>query len=176
MSLLLFILLVASSTIMGMGNGPAMVPFFQSDLVDGRAILTLEQMLYALAIAQVTPGQMNLFVTAIGYMLFGVPGALLATLFMILPAYSVLPLMHGYDRLRSRPRIRGLMRGLTCASVGLILAATVSLGRCSLSHPIGWVAFVITLVMSRLVKWKPFPSLVGASCAAMLLLMCWSHS
>jgi chromate transporter len=172
MSLLAFAALVLAFTTMGMGNGPAMIPFFQRSLVEEQQVLTVEQMLFALAISQVTPGQGNLFVTSIGYMLFGLPGALLSTAVLVLPAYTVLPLMRGYERIKQNKVMRGLVRGMTCASVGLILAATVELGRSSLTQPVGWAAFVLTLGLTQVVKWRPLPSLVTASCAGMLLLIC----
>lgn len=175
MTLVVFALLVVAFTTMGMGNGPAMLPFFQHNLVDEQQVLTTEQMLFALAISQITPGQANLFVTAIGYMLFGLPGALLGTLVMVLPAYTVLPLMRGYERIKNMQAMRGLMRGLTCASVGLIMAASVELGRSSLTHSVGVAAFVLTLVLARWGKWKPLPSLITASCAGMVLLVCWGR-
>jgi chromate transporter len=171
-TLIAFAGLVFAFTTMGMGNGPAMIPFFQQSMVEQHQVVTVEQMLFALAISQVTPGQANLFVTALGYMLFGLPGALLATVVLVLPAYSVLPLMRGYERIKRFGAMHRLMQGLTCASVGLILAATVELGRSSLTHPVGWLAFFLTLVLARVVKWRPLPSLAAASCAGMLLLVC----
>jgi chromate transporter len=174
-SLIAFAALVLAFTTTGMGNGPAMIPFFQQSMVEDQQVLSAAQMLFALAIAQITPGQANLFVTSLGYMLFGLPGALLGTVVLVLPAYSVLPLMRGYNRIKNCRAIAGMMRGLTCASVGLILAATVELGRAALVHPIGLAAFAMTLGLSQVVKWKPLPSLVTASCAGMLLLLYAGH-
>jgi chromate transporter len=173
MMLLPFLLLVLIFTIMAFGNGPAMLPLFQKTLVEDQGILSVEQMLYAFAISQVTPGQANLFVTSIGFMLFGLGGALLATLAMVSPAYLMLPLMRGYERVRSLALVRRFTRGLTSASVGLILAATVQIGRSSLTQPIGWFAFVLTLALCRLVRWKPLPSLLTASATGMVLLTIW---
>jgi chromate transporter len=127
-------------------------------------------MLFAFAISQVTPGQANLFVTSIGFMLFGVGGALVATAAMVLPAYAMLPLMRGYDRIRDFAVVRRFARGLTAASVGLIVAATVEIGRSCLTHGVAWLAFLLTLSLTRVVRWKPLPSLVAASGAGMLLL------
>jgi chromate transporter len=175
MTLIAFAILVFTFTVMAFGNGPAMLPLFQKGLVEEQGILSVEQMLYAFAISQVTPGQANLFVTSVGFMLFGLGGALLATLALVAPAYFMLPLMHGYERVRKWVVVRRFTRGLTSASVGLILAATVQIGQTSLTHPIGWVAFLLTLGFSRLVKWKPLPSLLAASCTGMILVTVWKH-
>ncbi len=168
-------LLVIAFTLMALGNGPAMLPFFQQSLIGEHRLLTTEQLVYAFAISQVTPGQANLFVTSIGYMLYGVNGALLSTAMMVLPAYLVLPLMGGYNRLKNSPLIRSWVRGMTTASIGLIWAATVEIASASLRQPIGWVAFLGTLALTRVGRWKPLPSLVTASSATMLLLMLGKH-
>ena len=89
------------------GNGPTMVPLLQRSLVEARQVIDVDQLLYAFAIARVVPGQANVYVAAIGWMLFGLPGALLATLAIQLPGYLMLPLLRGYERLRRRRPLEG---------------------------------------------------------------------
>src|SRR3712207_8122653 len=47
----------------------------QARFVEEERLLTLDQLLYAFAIARVTPGPANVYVAAIGYFLHGLPGA-----------------------------------------------------------------------------------------------------
>jgi chromate transporter len=108
---------------MTFGNGPGMVPLLQGDLVDRRGVLSSEQLLYAFTIARVTPGQANTYVAAIGYMLYGLAGALATTAAIQLPGYLMLPLLWGYQRLGAVRLVPAFTRGLTVASVGLIFAA-----------------------------------------------------
>ena len=56
------------------GNGTVMAAILQQSLVERAHVLTNDQLLYAFALARVTPGQANLYVASIGYMLFGLPG------------------------------------------------------------------------------------------------------
>ena len=119
------------------GNGPVMVPLLQADLVEGRGVLSSDQLLYGFTIARITPGQANTYVAAIGYMLHGLVGALACTVAIVLPGYLMLPLLWGYQRLRGVHLIPAFTRGLTIASVGLIFAATLSIGRATLT---GWVS------------------------------------
>ena len=116
-----------------------------------------------------TPGQTNLYVASLGYMLFGLAGAFLAVVALILPAYAILPLVHGYERWSRRPLVRNFIRGLTSASVGLIFAATVAIGRQALVHPVAWVVLVLTGVLTYLLRWPPLLSLLAASGAGTLL-------
>jgi chromate transporter len=169
MSLWKLALLIALFNLMTFGNGPVMIPLLQTHLVDGARVLTQDQLLYAFTIARVTPGQANFYVASIGYMLYGMPGALVATLAIILPGYIVIPLLGGLEHLRGSRWIKGFTNGLTVTSVGLILAAVVQIARGTLTQPIAWVVLLATLVMTQLLKWNIFVALAGASSLGLLL-------
>ena len=169
MSLWRLTLLIALFNLMTFGNGPVMIPLLQAHLVDGARVLTQDQLLYAFTIARVTPGQANFYIASIGYMLYGMPGAIVATLAIILPAYIMIPLLRGFEYLRHSRWIDGLTKGLTVTSVGLILAAVVQIARGTLSQPIAWVVLLATLIMTQLLKWNIFVALAGASSLGLLL-------
>ena len=172
MSLVDFLLRVFGFNALALGNGPIMVPFFRKSLVEEHGVLTIEQLLFAFALAQVTPGQGNLYVGSLGYMLYGIPGAILATLVIVVPGYTMLPLIRFYERIRNVDGVRRFMRGLTSASVGVILAATVEIGRHALTQPASWVAFLLTLGLAHLLKWNALLSLLTASGAGLALKLC----
>jgi chromate transporter len=133
-------------------------------------VLSTDQLLYAFTIARVTPGQANTYVAAIGYMLYGLPGALATTAAIQLPGYLMLPLLWGYQRLRAVRLVPAFTRGLTVASVGLIFAATLSIGRSTLT---GWVSvavFAAALAMTQLLRWNP---LVVLAVSALLGTGAW---
>jgi len=169
MSLPQLILLIFTFNLLTFGNGPAMIPMLQADLVDRTQVLSIEQLLYAFAIARVTPGQANVYVASIGYFLFGVVGAVLATLAIQLPGYLMLPFMKIYEKMRSNAWVERFTRGLTVASVGLIFAATLSIGIKTLVEPVTWVVFAATLLMIVLLKWNQMLSLLLASLLGILL-------
>jgi len=169
MSLWKLALLIALFNLMTFGNGPVMVPLLQTHLVEGARILTEDQLLYAFTIARVTPGQANFYVVSIGYMLYGIAGAIVATLAIILPGYIMIPLLHGYEHLRDSRWINGFTKGLTVTSVGLILAAVVQIARAELTQPIAWVVLLATLVMTQLLKWNILVALVAVTCLGLLL-------
>src|SRR6266403_5485662 len=100
MSLWKVALLIALFNLMTFGNGPVMIPLLQTHLVGGAGVITQDQLLYAFTIARVTPGQANLYVASIGYMLYGTPGAILTTLAIVLPGYVMIPFIKGYEHLR----------------------------------------------------------------------------
>jgi chromate transporter len=169
MSLWKLALLIALFNLMTFGNGPVMIPLLQTHLVNGAGVLTEDQLLYAFTIARVTPGQANFYVASIGYMLYGMPGAVLATLAIMLPGYAMIPLLNGYEHLRYSTWIKGFTKGLTVTSVGLILAAVVQIARGALTQPIAWVVLLATLVMTQLLKWNILVALAVACCLGLLL-------
>ena len=163
MSLGEFLLLVLAFNTLALGNGPVMIPLFRRGLVEERGALSLDQLLYAFAVAQVTPGQANIYVASLGYMLHGFAGALLAVLVMVLPGYTMLPLLHGFEAVRDAPLVRGFSRGLAAVSVGLIFAATVEIGREALTSPASWAVLAVTLTLAWGLRWRSLPSLAVGS-------------
>ncbi len=140
---------------MTFGNGPGMVPLLEEDLVEDRQVLDVDQLLYAFTLARVTPGQANTYVAAVGYMLHGVVGALATTAAIVLPAYLVLPLVFGYQRIAALRFVPAFTHGLTVASVGLIFAAVVDLARGTLTTWVSLVVFACALAMGQLLRWNP---------------------
>jgi chromate transporter len=163
MSLFTLTSLIFLFNLLTFGNGPAMIPLLQEELVEKTGVLSIDQLLYAFAIARVTPGQANVYVASIGYFLFGILGAVMATLVIQLPGYMMLPFMTFYERARSMRWVGGFTHGLTVASVGLIFAATLSIGLRTLNGPIAWIVFAMTLGMMTLLKWSQMLSLLVAS-------------
>jgi chromate transporter len=161
--------LVFTFNLMTFGNGPVMVPLLQQSLVQERGVLTIDQLLYAFAVARVTPGQANVYVASIGYMLFGWLGALACAAALVLPGYAMLPLLGGYQRFRQAARVRGFVKGLTATSVGLILAATIEIGHSTLATPTAWIVCAATLAMVHGLKWNPILCLAVASALGLVL-------
>jgi len=159
MSLPYLVLLVFLFNLQTFGNGPTMIPMLQAGLVEGAGVLSQDQLLYAFTIARVTPGQANVYVASIGYMLFGLAGALLTTLAIQLPGYLMLPAMLAYDHLKDARIVGFFTRGLTATSVGLILATVVGIGRESLTSWIAGVVFAVTLLLAQVWKLNIFLSL-----------------
>jgi chromate transport protein ChrA len=112
------------------GSGYVLLAFLQADLVNRLHWLTQAQLLDAVAIGQVTPGPVFTTATFIGYMLAGVPGAVVATVGIFLPGFLFVaasrPLI---------PRIRGskiagaFLDGVNVGAVALMIAVSLQLGR-----------------------------------------------
>lgn len=111
------------------GSGYVLVAFLRADLVERLGWLTERQLLDAIAVGQATPGPLFTTATFVGYVLAGVPGAVVATVAIFLPAFALIALLGPLlPRLAARPPVRAVLDGVRAASVGLIGAVTVVLG------------------------------------------------
>jgi chromate transporter len=125
-----------------------LLAFMRADFVTRLGWLTDQQLIDAIAIGQVTPGPVFTTATFVGFLLGGFPGALLATLGIFLPAFVFVavsnPLM---PRLRSSPWVSSLLDGVNIASLGLMGAVMVELGRVSLVDPLTIVIAAVSVVL-----------------------------
>lgn len=169
MTLIELVSVIFTMNLLTFGGGATMVPLLQTELVDKRKAITLDQLLYAFAIARATPGQANMYVAAVGYMMFGLVGAGATILSIILPSFVVLPLLKGYRRINGSSRVQGFTKGLTISSIGLILATTLNIGRSSLTGPLSWLVFGTSLVMIRVLKLNALIAIMLASLLGVLL-------
>ena len=84
-----------------------------------------------IAVSESTPGPFAVnMATFVGSKVGGVPGALCATLGVVLPSFVIiLAVARCYDAFRKNRIVKGCMSGLKPAVVGLIAAAVISVGR-----------------------------------------------
>ncbi len=130
------------------GSGYVLLAFLHADFVNGLGWLTGKQLVDAIAIGQVTPGPVFTTATFIGYLLGGVPGALVATLGIFLPSFIFVavsgPLI---TRLRSSLWAGKMLDGVNVASLGLMAGVTLQLAQVALIDPYTIAIALISLVL-----------------------------
>lgn len=111
------------------GGGAAMMPFIQQEAVSKWGF-TAEEIINFIAISESTPGPFAVNIaTYVGAEKGGFFGAVCATLGLVLPSFIIILIIAKcYDKFKSNKVVAGAMTGLRPASVGLIAAATVSIG------------------------------------------------
>lgn len=135
------------------GSGYVLLAFLRSDFVVNLGWLTDQQLIDAVAIGQVTPGPVFTTATFIGYVLAGVPGALLATLGIFLPSFVFVALSSPLiPKLRNSKFFSVLLDGINAVSLGLMAAVLVQLGQASLIDPLTIIIGVISAVL--LIKYR----------------------
>ena len=119
------------------GSGYVLLAFLRGDLVERLGWLTDAQLLDAVAIGQVTPGPLFTSATFIGFVLAGVPGAVIASIAIFLPAFVFVALIGPIaDRVRTRPMTAALLDGVNAAAIGLMAAVSVQLGVSAIRDPL----------------------------------------
>ena len=151
------------------GNGPVMLPLFDQSLVQNLHALSREELLYAYSIARVTPGQINIYIVAIGYLIHGASGAFFSLLALVIPGYLILPMMHGYHKVKEIEFFQHLIKGITVVSIGLMISATASIGQTVLTSLIPWIVFITVILLTKVVKVNGFLSFALASLLGVIL-------
>jgi chromate transporter len=133
------------------GSGYVLLAFLRNDLVTGTAWLTDQQLLDAIAIGQFTPGPVFTTATIIGYVLAGVPGAIVATIGIFLPSFCFVALLARIiPYLRKSTWTAAFLDGVNVAALGLMAGVTWQLGRAAIIDlPTGLIALVAGFVLFR---------------------------
>jgi chromate transporter len=136
------------------GSGYVLFAFLQSDFVEDLGWLTQQQLLDAVAIGQLTPGPLFTTATFIGYLVLGVPGALVATVGIFLPSFVFVtvtgPLI---PRMRRSRWLGAALDGVNVAAIALMVHVTWLLGLDAIVDVPTAVIAVVCLVL--LLVWKP---------------------
>jgi len=118
------------------GSGYVLLAFLRDDFVLRLGWLNDQQIIDAIAVGQVTPGPLLTSATFIGFILGGIPGAVLATIGIFLPSFILVAITNPFiPRMRKSPWLGALLDGVIAASMGLMAAVTLQLAKASLVDP-----------------------------------------
>lgn len=133
------------------GSGYVLLAFLRSEFVLNLGWLTDQQIIDAVAIGQVTPGPVSTAATFLGYILGGIPGALLATLGMFLPSFLIVILTKPFiPRMRESKFFGAFLDGVNAGSLGLM---TVVAWQLALAAFVDIPAIILGLISLVLVVW-----------------------
>lgn len=132
------------------GSGYVLLAFLRNDLVVNYGWLTDQQLLDAIAVGQFTPGPVFTTATFVGYMLAGVPGAVVATIGIFLPSFCFVALLARLmPYLRKAAWTAAFLDGVNVAALGLMAGVTWQLGRAALIDP-------LTIGLAGIAAWLLF--------------------
>ena len=130
------------------GSGYVLLAFLRADLVERLGWLTNAQLLDAIAVGQITPGPVFTTATFIGYDLGGMPGAVIATVGIFLPAFVFVALSAPLVPALRRSRVAGaVLDGVNVASLALMASVTVTLARDTLVDVVGIGIAIVSVVL-----------------------------
>jgi chromate transporter len=158
------------------GSGLAIVPFLYGGVVKEYGWLNDHEFLDAVAVAMITPGPVVITVGFIGYLVAGLPGALLAAMGTFLPCYlfTIIPAPY-FKKHGKRPGIVAFVEGVTAAAVGAIAGAVIVLGRRTIFGegytPDLFKVLLLAATIGLLLKFKKLPEPVIVLGAALVGLV-----
>jgi chromate transporter len=146
------------------GSGLVIVPFLKTEVVDHYHWLTNRQFLDSVAIGMISPGPVVITATFVGFVVGGVTGALAATAGIFAPSVLFVlcatPLLLRY---RHSARLRGFIRGIGTAVVGVLAGTTFLIARTAIGDALTIaLALVAFAVLHRWPRF-PEPAVIGAA-------------
>ncbi len=113
----------------GFGGGYAMLSLIQFEVVDHFAWMSITEFSDMLAVSQMTPGPVSInTATYVGFMVAGIPGAVVATVSLCLPSVAMMYLVIRFMMNNSENKfVQRIMSYLRPVLGGLILAAALML-------------------------------------------------
>jgi chromate transporter len=110
------------------GGAYASLIFLQEGAVENHHWVTSGQLLDGVAISVSTPGPFMLFSTFVGYIAAGIPGAIVATIFVFLPSFVFVLIGARYvEQVRNNRPVQAFLSGVSAAVVGVILVVSIDL-------------------------------------------------
>lgn len=136
------------------GSGYVLLAFLRADFVERLGWLTEQQLVDAVAIGQLTPGPLFTTATFVGYVVLGLPGALLATAAIFLPSFvfvaATVPLI---ARMRASRWLGALLDGVAVAALALMAGVTWRIAlEAIVDVP---TAAIAVLAGAALILWRP---------------------
>ncbi len=141
------------------GGGFVVIPVMHRELVTNLHWLTDRQFVDGTAISQLTPGPIAVLATFAGYVVAGVPGALVGTAAVFLPGSMLMILLsRSYEILRNLEAARRILNTLIPVIVGLLVAAALQIGETTVTN---WIDISVLLVaLIALVRFRVSPALL----------------
>jgi chromate transporter len=135
-------------SLMAVGGANALIPEMHRQVVDLHGWMSSAEFTSLFAIAQAAPGPNVLIVSLIGWKLAGLPGALVCTAGMCLPAaFLAFAVGRLWDRFQHSSWRRAIELGLAPITIGLVLGSGCLLVKAAGS---GWPLYAIAVASAAL--------------------------
>jgi chromate transporter len=129
------------------GGGFASLPLMLHEIVNVKGWMDYRTFMDGVALGQVTPGPIVITATFVGYMAYGLSGAVVATTAIFTPSFLILIIMTPlFDRVKTSAHLAKATKGILASFVGLLFFVTV---RFFLNVP--WDMMRVTLGLAALI-------------------------
>lgn len=130
------------------GSGYVLLAFLREEFVNRLHWLSEKQLIDAVAVGQFTPGPVFTTGTFIGYLVAGIPGALVATVGIFVPGFVLVALSGPLlPKLRRSALAAAILDGIVVGSLALMAVVAWQLGQASI---VDWRTFTILIASTVL--------------------------
>jgi chromate transporter len=129
------------------GGAYTVIPFMREGAIGEFGWLTPQQFLDGMALSAIVPGPLIIVSTFVGYIAGGLPGAVIATFAIFLPAFAfTLVAFDMIQKIVHYPRLQTILGGLTAGVVAVIAMSSLALAQAAITDLFTLALFVIALV------------------------------
>jgi len=152
------------------GGGYASVPLMLHEVVGSMHWMDSRTFMDGIALGQVTPGPIVITATFVGYLIAGLPGAVVGTISIFTPSFVILTgVVPYFDRFHGNEFFQRALRGVLVSFVGLLLAVTIQF-----SMALDWTLAQILIACAAFTAFRLkvdilWVVLAGAGLAAVIL-------
>lgn len=157
MSAFVIYLLLLKATVTSF-SGLTSLPVVRHDFVVERHLLTDRQLNTAVAAGRISPGANGLYLVSVGYMVGGIKGACAGWCAIVTPAFLIIGLLRLLGAATHHPVVERIVKAITLAAAGLILATSISLARDALNS--GFTMGITAVSLFLLIRFKIDPLLI----------------
>lgn len=134
--------------LLSFGGGYTALALMYHEVVEVKKWLASSIFMDGVALGQITPGPILITSAFVGYMLKGLPGAIIGTLFMFLPSVVVIILiLPYYSSLQKTPLLKRGIQGILIGFVGLLLFVLIKFAKSAPWTPASFLLFLVCFVL-----------------------------
>lgn len=135
------------------GGAYTAIPFLQNDAVIFGKWMTNAEFLDGIALSGILPAPLIIFSTFVGYAGGGIPGAVIMTFGVFLPAFAITLFGHSYlEKTVENKSIHSFLEGITAGVIGLITGTSLTIALAALTNPFAIIVFAAALAGLYLLK------------------------
>jgi chromate transporter len=137
------------------GGGLAMIPIIKEEFVDKNKLISVDDITDIFAISQSLPGVIAINSSVfVGYKLFGITGAIISVLGVILPSLIIIFLIFIFftPEIANNVYLIKAFRGINSGITALILSTTITMSKKSITDIFGAVISIISFILVFIYK------------------------
>jgi chromate transporter len=148
------------------GGGYVFIPAIEKVVVGTHHWTTSREFADGIAMGQITPGPVAITASFVGYKVRGIWGAVVSAIAIFVPPAILMLLAQQFiDRIKDKPEVESVFKGVRPAVIGMILASVWIIGK---SAPQDWQSLAIFAVILTLAIWKNYDTIVLVSISGVL--------